>query len=144
MSLNGTEIQLSFLLDSCLHWKKQWWIPQTYLSTWCTFLFIPLLYCKSGVSVDKERQENALSCLVVFFYTVYWAVTDILQLMGIINTLCSEKKGDAILSVINIHAAFQEKYMLCIYMLKHQVVQQCCWLWYVIAFSFWMFKPLIL
>lgn len=67
-------------------------------------------FCRQG-----KTGKCFQSCLIVFFHTVYWAVTYILQLMGIINTLCSKKKGDARLSVINIHAAFQENYMLCIY-----------------------------
>ena len=73
--------------------KKQWGSPQTTLLTWCTFSFIFLLYCKSGYFCRQGRTWKWYqSCSIVFVHAVYWAVTDIAQFIGIINTLYSEKK----------------------------------------------------
>lgn len=82
--------QLNFLLNKCLNWKKQQ-SPQTtllldaYFSlSSCWVVRMGILYRRKGIKMNS----------IVFgsiFYTVYWAVTNILYLIGVIIILFSGK-----------------------------------------------------
>lgn len=103
-------------------------------------LCILLLYFKSRPSGEKEMTWRWLqSCLVVFLYTVYWVVTDTLHLIRVINTLCLEDMG-----LSDLTKTFCNEYTCTLSRKVHAV---CLYVkapvWYVIAFGFLKFKPLL-
>ena len=138
LCLNGTETQLNFLLDKSLHWKQQWRSPHD-----AHFLFILLFYCKWDVSRKWKTWKWFQLCLAVFL-TMCTGLWLTLHLIGIISTLCPWKRGFKTYCKEYTCVLSSKVHVVYLYVKVPGSIKKKLLIWYVIAFSFLMFKSLFL
>lgn len=142
LCLNGTEIQLNFLLDKCLHWKQQWWSPQTRPFNMMHIFCLFSCFIVRDVSV-KMKDMEVISVVFGSIFTLC-TVLDWHFIWIEIRQFFVQWKEDLRLPVSNILVSFPES-TCCVYLyVKVPGSIKMLLIWYVIAFSFLMFKHLFL
>lgn len=115
---------LNFLPDKGFHWSRAPTEPADNSSTRCSFSFRLLFECRSGL---LRTRENTRRSSAAFGLGCEPTMTNICCLIGLVNTLCSGRKKEKITSPWNKYTCnFPERLRL-MWLLKHQVMQECCW-----------------